>query len=114
MEAIAIGKRSELIKLARYRISSEPGKYVDHIYGEHEVGGTDWLYISGIPFEDLDFPSDLGTTPYPQLTRDFLSAVPLVLVVWPALFGGIYLFSKRREELAAGSEATNQDEKDSE
>ncbi len=100
LEAITFGKRSELIKLARTRINREPDRYVDHIYGEHEVGGTDWLYISGVPFEELDFPSNLGTTPLPELTREFLSAVPLVLVIWPALLGGFYLFSKRREEIA--------------
>jgi len=100
VEAITFGKRSELLKLARDRIRSETDRYIDHIYGEQEVGGTDWLYISGVPFEELDFPSNLGTTAYPQLTKEFLSAVPLVLVVWPALLGGFYLFSKRREQIA--------------
>ncbi len=85
VEAITFGKRSELLKLARDRISREPDKYFDHIYGEHEVGGTDWLYISGAPFEELDFLGDLGTTPYAELTRDFLSAGRLSVVIWPAL-----------------------------
>jgi len=98
VEAITFGKRNELLKLARSRILNQPNRYVDHIYGEHEVGGTDWLYISGIPFEELGFPSDLGTKPYPEFTREFLSAVPLVLVIWPTLLGGSYLFSKRREQ----------------
>ncbi len=98
VEAITFGKRSELLNLARDRIRREPGRYIDHIYGEHEVGGTDWLYISGVPFEELDFPSGLGTTPYPELTREFLSVVPLVIIIWPALLGGFYLFSKHRQE----------------
>lgn len=101
VEAITFGKRSEMLKLARDRIDRSPGKYVDHIYGEYEAGGLDWIYISGVPFEELDFPSDLGTTPYPQLTQEFLSAVPLVLTIWPALLGGFYLFSKRREQTTA-------------
>ncbi|MFC1951714.1 4Fe-4S dicluster domain-containing protein [Chloroflexota bacterium] len=111
VEAITFGKRSELIKLARARINREPGRYVDHIYGEHEVGGTDWLYISGVPFKELDFPCDLGTTPFPEFTREFLSAVPLVLVIWPALLGGFYLFSKRRDEITE-AEAKNQENED--
>ena len=73
-----------------------PDRYVDHIYGEREVGGTSWLYISCVPFEQLGFPGNLGTTPYPMLTREFLSFVPLVLVVWPALLGGFYLMTNRR------------------
>jgi len=96
VEAIVFGRRSELIKLARQRIRKYPDRYIDHIYGEHEAGGTDWLYISGVPFEELDFPTDLGTTPYPEFTKEFLSFVPLVLVVWPALLGGFYLMAGRR------------------
>jgi hypothetical protein len=111
LETITFGKRSDLIKEARDRIRNEPGRYIDYIYGEHEVGGTDWLYISGFPFEELGLPSDVGTTPYVELTKDFLSMVPLVLVVWPALFGGFYAWTKRREHIAE-SEAKKQESKD--
>lgn len=111
VEAITFGKRSELLKLARAKINREPDKYIDHIYGEREVGGTDWLYISKVPFEELDFPSNLGTTPYPELTRDFLSTVPLVLITLPALLGGFYLFSKRRGEIAE-AETKNPEKED--
>ena len=98
MEAMTFGKRSDLIKLARKRIMEHPDRYIDHIYGEREVGGTDWLYISGVPFEQLGFATDLGTKPYPELTRGFLSMVPAVLVIWPALLGGIYMFTQHREQ----------------
>jgi Fe-S-cluster-containing dehydrogenase component len=111
VEAITFGKRNELIHLARDRIGRHPGRYIDHIYGEHEVGGTDWLYISEIPFEQLDFPGDLGTTPYPELTREFLSAVPLVIAIWPALLGGFYLLSNRRQE-AEKAEAGEPEQED--
>ncbi len=111
VEAITFGKRSELLKLARTRISRESGRYLDHIYGEYEAGGLDWLYISGVSFEELDFPCNLGTTPLPEFTREFLSVVPPVLVIWPALLGGFYLFSKRREEIAE-AEAKNPEKED--
>lgn len=100
VEAITFGKRKDLLKFARKRIDREPGKYVDHIYGEHEVGGTDWLYVSSVPFEDLDFPTDLGQTPLPEYTEEFLSAVPLILVILPALLSGIYLMSNNRQNNA--------------
>jgi hypothetical protein len=58
---------------------------VDHVYGEHEAGGTGFLYISPVPFEELGFRTDLGTAALPETTRDFLTAVPMVLVVWPAM-----------------------------
>ncbi|UCD37592.1 MAG: 4Fe-4S dicluster domain-containing protein [Fidelibacterota bacterium] len=97
-EAITFGKRSELLQLAREKIRSHPDRYVDHIYGEHEVGGSNWLYISPVPFEQLGFRTDLGETPYPEMTRGFLSAVPLVLVIWPMLLMGAYSFKQRKQK----------------
>lgn len=31
-------------------------RYVDHVYGEKEIGGTQVLHLSGVPFELLDKP----------------------------------------------------------
>lgn len=111
VQATMFGKRSELLTIARGRITSQPGKYVDHIYGEHEAGGTDWLYIAGVPFTDLGLPGNIGTTPYPELTKDFLNMVPLVLVVWPALLGGIYTWTKGRQRVNAHLLKENDKEK---
>ncbi len=55
--AIRFGTRDELLAEARRRLAAEPDKYVDHIYGEKEAGGTAWLYISAIPFKQLGFPT---------------------------------------------------------
>lgn len=77
------GTRSELLDLARARIYGEPDKYVHHIYGEHEAGGTSVLYLASVPFDQLGFRTDLGTTAYPTFTRDFLYAVPFVLTLFP-------------------------------
>ncbi len=98
------GKRKELIRLAREIIIKNPDKYVDHIFGEHEAGGTSWMYISGIPFEQAGFPTNILKVSYPSFTRGFLGAVPLVLTLWPALLGGFYIFTKSREQ-KTGSEA---------
>lgn len=83
--ALTFGKRSELLEEARRRIYTEPDKYFHHIYGEHEAGGTSFLYLASVPFEQLGFPTDLGTTAYPTYTKEFLYAVPLVLTVVPPL-----------------------------
>ena len=83
---------------ARKRIYQNPDKYVHHIYGENEVGGTSWLYITDVPFERLGFRTDLSTTSAPELSRTALAAVPFVLTLWPPLLMGLYTFSRRREE----------------
>lgn len=96
VEAITFGKRQDLLKVAKQRIWGEPEKYIDHVYGETEAGGTGWLYVSKVPFENLGFPANIGTTSFPKLTKDFLSMVNLTLVSWPALLGGFYLASHQK------------------
>ena len=97
---LQFGKREDLLETAKSRIYQNPDRYVRRIYGEHEVGGTGWLYISRVPFEGLGFRTDLGTTPYPHFTWPFLSAVPFVLMLWPPFLVGVYAFTKSREEAA--------------
>ncbi len=106
VQATTFGKRSKLIKLARERIRTDP-RYIDHIYGEREVGGTDWLYVSGVPFAEVGFDMNLSTTPYPEFTKGFLSAVPIVLVTWPVLLGGIAVLARRGKEMG-GDKTDNQ------
>ncbi len=101
-EALLFGTRRELIEEARRRIYQNPGNYIPHIYGEHEVGGTGYLYISKVPFEQIGFRTDLGTTPYPEYTKDFLYSVPLVLLLWPAFLIGVNAVTKREEETRRG------------
>jgi formate dehydrogenase iron-sulfur subunit len=90
--ATLFGRRRDLIEEARRRIHQSPDRYHPHIYGEHEVGGTGFLYLSAVPVEKIGFRNDLGTKAYPELTSGFLSSVPLVDILWPAvLFGFNYL-----------------------
>ncbi len=104
VEALSFGKRKDLIKIARERMRKYPNRYVDYIYGEHEVGGTNWLYISGAPFNKLGMREDLGVKPAPDLTVGALSSVPMVVGLWPVLLTGIYAMSKRKEKIATEEE----------
>ena len=97
MEALTFGKREDLIKIARERIRKYPDKYIDHIYGEKEMGGTSWLYISSVPFSKVGMREDLGVTSAPELTSGALAVVPMVAGLWPVLLMGIYAMSKRKE-----------------
>jgi len=100
-EALTFGKRNDLLRIARERIRKYPDRYLDHIYGEHEMGGTSWLYISGVPFEQIGMRMDLGITPAPKFTEGALGAVPIVAGLWPVLLTGIYAVSRRKEKVAA-------------
>lgn len=55
-QAVIYGKREELLLDAHNRIKANPGKYYeDRVYGEKELGGTQVLYLSHVPFKDLGF-----------------------------------------------------------
>jgi formate dehydrogenase iron-sulfur subunit len=99
-EALTFGKRSDLIETARERIFKHPGQYVHHIYGEHEMGGTSWLYLSGVPFSQIGMREDLGTAPAASYTAGPLGAVPIVVGLWPVLLTGIYAIGKRKDKIA--------------
>ena len=104
-EALTFGKRRNLLKIARERIGLFPGRYIDHIYGETEMGGTAWLTISGVPFRDLGMREDLGTTSAPELTKGALSVVSVVASMWPVLLTGVYAISQRRDKIAREEQA---------
>jgi formate dehydrogenase iron-sulfur subunit len=101
VEALTFGKREDLIKIARERIRKYPEKYVDHIYGEYEMGGTNWLYITSTPYAQIGMREDLGTTSAPELTAGALGAVPIVVGLWPVLLTGIWAMTKRKEKISA-------------
>lgn len=88
-DALKFGTRVNNIKVARHRIYNHPDKYVHHIYGENEVGGTGYIYLAAVPFEQLGFRSDLGDVPYPEYTKEFLYAVPMILFGVPAFLLGL-------------------------
>ncbi len=96
---MTFGKRSDLIELAQKKIRDGSGKYVDHIYGQNEVGGTCWMYLSAVPFDKIGFRTDLGTEPAPTLAKAFLSVASPMYIVFPALAVGLYSLAKRRDQL---------------
>ena len=98
--ALIFGKRRELLAIARKRIADNPDRYIDHIYGEHEMGGTAWLTISGVDFSKVGMREDLGTRAAAEYTTGVLGALPMVVGFWPVVLGGAYLMNRRKEEIA--------------
>ncbi len=97
VEAITFGKRKTLLSLAKQRIKSDPNKYINHIFGEKEVGGTSWLYVSGVPFEKLQFPK-LPEEPSPKLSEtiqhSLFSYLWSPILLFGLLSGVMYKFGK--------------------
>ena len=109
-EAPAFARRSDLLDMGKQRIRENPGAYVDHIYGEHEAGGTAWMYISPAPFEQAGFDVTVPKEPILNYVKDFLSIVPMVLTIWPALFAGFHLLATRKDKMEQQKKNENEGE----
>jgi formate dehydrogenase iron-sulfur subunit len=99
-EATIFGDRDELIAEAHKRLAAEPAKYVPHVYGEHEIGGTSVLYISDISLDFLNYKNPLPDQPVPDRTEVVMRQVPTVAVGMAALCGGVYWVIERRIRMA--------------
>ena len=106
-EALKLGSRRELISEARKRIVENPDKYYDHIYGETEAGGTGFLYLSPVPFEDLGMRTKLQNSSYPELSKGFLYSVPSIFVLLPPLLLGIHEATKNNHPVEEEHETLN-------
>ena len=104
--ALTFGKRSDLLETANRLIYTEPDKYVHQIYGEQEIGGTGWMYLSAVPFEQLGFRTNVGTEPYPTYTKEFLYSVPFVEILVPTFMVALSAATKREEQVAAAERPT--------
>jgi formate dehydrogenase iron-sulfur subunit len=96
--ALIWGRRDELVAEAQSRLATSPNRYMNHIYGKDDVGGTSVLYLSSVPFEKLGLP-DLGSEPMPELSDKVVAAAtPIMLLVVAGLMSGVYWATKRRAE----------------
>ena len=110
--ATKFGDREELLQEARKRIHDNPSNYVNHIYGETEVGGTSVLLLSSVPFERFGYRTDLVRDPLPMYTYRVLSRIPDFIPLAGVTLGGIWWITHRREEVAAAEEEDRNERKD--
>jgi len=99
VEALTYGRREDLLRIAKERIRKNPDKYVNTIYGEHDAGGTAWLYLTARNAKELQFP-DVGTDPMPGVSESiqhgiFAYFVPPVALY--ALLGSLMWITKNRQ-----------------
>lgn len=101
MEVMTYGPRSEVVKLAKERLTLYPNRYENYIYGEKEVGGTSWIYIASEKMWELGMPK-LKPTPAPGVSESiqhgiFAYFVPPIALY--SLLGGIMWLTKKRKDL---------------
>lgn len=109
-DAVTYGTRTELLAEAHRRMDAAPGVYQPKVYGEHDGGGTQVLYLSGIEFGKLGLP-ELGDRPVPEMVRKVQGAVYKGFVAPIALYGilSAAIVRNRRKEAAAEGDHTGGD-----
>ena len=100
-EATVSGTRVELLAEAHRRIAANPGDYYDHVYGEHELGGTSVLFLTPEPFPALGYEIGLGEEPLPRLTAQVLEKLPAVAMTGCVALAAFAWIVRRRDHMAA-------------
>jgi len=99
--ATLFGERDALVREAQSRLRERPARYVNHVYGLEEVGGTSVLMLSGVSFGRLGRRTNLPKTPLPVLTWQVLSKVPDLALLAGVFLCGIHWITNRREYVRA-------------
>ena len=104
--ATIFGPRDALLKEAHRRIRENPGRYVDHVYGEHEFGGTSVLYLSDVPLNEvLRMPTAeefekrgvgvLAEESIPELNHPWVLVTPVQFITVTGLLWGAWFLRRR-------------------
>jgi formate dehydrogenase beta subunit len=96
--ALIWGPWEELLAEAEQRLTDHPDRYVNHIYGKDEAGGTSVFYLSHVPFEELGLPT-LDPEPHPELSNNVAAfGTPTALLAVAGVLTGVNWVTKRRTE----------------
>lgn len=103
--AVIYGKRADLIEEAHRRLDQNPGRYVPKVYGEHEAGGTQVLYLAHVDFGKLGLPV-LSDESIPQRVRSIQHTVYKGFVAPVALYAllAAVILRNRKKAGATGTE----------
>lgn len=93
-EAVIYGKRSDLLKIAKERMKQHPDLYIDHLYGEEEIGGFNYLVLSHVPLEKIGYPT-LGKQSPAALCKTIQHTVYKGFIAPPVLFGTLAFIAWR-------------------
>lgn len=100
--ALRFGRREALLAHAHAQIETNPQRYIDHVYGETEAGGTSYLYLSGYPFAALGLP-ELDAAQPSRYAEAVMKKTPVIGLTAAALASGFYWLTRRRDFLASAT-----------
>ena len=109
--AIIFGERNVLLKHAHSIINSNKIKYINHVWGEKEFGGTSLLYISDVDLGDMGWPSKLAK-PIPDVTEPLIEKTPVIGLAVGGCLVGLNWIIKRRMEFAGQNDSAPKNERE--
>jgi len=63
---------------SKFTMKRPVSKYINHVYGQSEAGGTQYLMLAGVPFDMIGFNKNIGDKYLPELTWAYISKIPAV------------------------------------
>ncbi|GHT45980.1 (4Fe-4S)-binding protein [Planctomycetales bacterium] len=93
-QVMKFGERDELLQEAKELIANEKDKYVQHIYGEEEAGGTAWIYVSDKPFDQLGFKTKIPNKSIPGYTSKYMHVTPFFGAAWFGVLTVLFIATK--------------------
>jgi len=109
-EAVIFGKYTDLLADAKNRVASHPDRYWGpdgkaKIFGEHDGGGTQVLYLASVDFEKLGLPP-LGEEGSAQLARTIQGGIYQGMIAPSVLLVGLaaVIWRNRRASEKEGGE----------
>jgi formate dehydrogenase iron-sulfur subunit len=87
-DALMFGERADLLEYAHARLAAQPARYLNHVYGESENGGTSYLILSHVPFSQLGLP-DLPSKPVKDVSEQVMGFTIPFALGWGAVLSGV-------------------------
>jgi Fe-S-cluster-containing dehydrogenase component len=63
-----------------FKMKRPVSKYLNHVYGLTEAGGTQYLLLAGVPFDWLGYGTGITDAFLPDLTWAYISKIPAAIV----------------------------------
>jgi formate dehydrogenase iron-sulfur subunit len=111
-DALSFGAREELLERAHEIIRDHPGRYLPHVWGETELGGTSVLYVSDVDLATLGWPGG-DAAAIPDITEPVIEKTPLLGgTVLAGVWGLSAIIQRRQRLMAAGASSRASDNRE--
>jgi Fe-S-cluster-containing dehydrogenase component len=99
-DALLFGERDDLLKYAHDRLAAEPVRYLNHVYGENENGGTSYFILSHVPFSEIGLP-ELPSRAVKEVSEEVIGlTIPFALgwgAVLTATAAGVHVSNQKKK-----------------